>query len=312
MAKPTVLVTGAGGAAVPDLIRHLRVRGYRVVATDCNALAAGLCFADKGLCVPRGDAPEYLPELREVCRRERVQAVVPLVDEELLKAIELEADGIPVILPLREFVGMCLDKWTLMKALEAESIPVPRTMQPTDPDHNWPVIVKPRRGHGSKGARVCCSPEDYHDAQDSIAGNASGYIIQDYITGTEYTVSVVCWRDGRARAIVPKRIIDKRGITYRAVTERNKRIEALCEEIQAKLRADGPFNVQCIVDDSGEPYVIEINPRFSGTTNLTRAAGVDEVGGMLKLALGGEAAFFAPWLEGVTLVRHYADRTMIP
>ena len=43
----TVLVTGAGGAAVPGLIKHLHDTGHRVLAADMDRYAAGL-FAAEG------------------------------------------------------------------------------------------------------------------------------------------------------------------------------------------------------------------------------------------------------------------------
>ena len=99
-------------------------------------------------------------------------------------------------------------------------------------------------------------------------------------------MSVVVWRDGIVRAVVPKEIIDKRGITRLAVTRKNDAIDRLCRNIQERLRADGPFNVQLRLDANGTPLPFEINPRFSTTVTLTQAAGVDELGSLVDMALG--------------------------
>ena len=110
MKQIKVLITGAGGAAVPGLIESLQARGYFIVATDIDPYASGLFLADKGCIIPRADAREFLPALRRICRDERVDVIVPLVDEELLQVSDLEAGGLAVLLPRKEFVSTCLDK----------------------------------------------------------------------------------------------------------------------------------------------------------------------------------------------------------
>jgi carbamoyl-phosphate synthase large subunit len=114
------------------------------------------------------------------------------------------------------------------------------------------------------------------------------------------------------RAVVPKEIIDKRGITRIAVTRRQPAIDRLCQTIQERFRADGPFNVQLRLDArDGTPVPFEINPRFSTTITLTQAAGVDELGGLVDVALGRRTGAEAwTWREGVTMVRRTVDMFM--
>jgi carbamoyl-phosphate synthase large subunit len=114
-------------------------------------------------------------------------------------------------------------------------------------------------------------------------------------------VSVVVNQHGDVRAVVPKRVICKKGVTRIAVTEHVDAIDRVCRQVQDKLRANGPFNVQCILRD-GVPYIFEINPRFSTTCALTIKAGVDEVGGLIDELLGLEHEW-TDFRDGVTLVR---------
>jgi len=83
----------------------------------------------------------------------------------------------------------------------------------------------------------------------------------------------------------------------------------LCKDIQKHFKADGPFNVQLVLDHEGEPWPFEINPRFSTSITLTNAAGVDELGGLLSQALFGRESYqFSEWQEGVVLIRHTTDQ----
>ena len=294
-----VLLTGAGGVAFPYLVKSLR--GFKVVAVDMDEFAVGLYLADKGYVIPPGDSPAWGSAVSKICRDEKIDIVVPLVDEELLPALELQ--GVSVLLPRREFVQTCLDKYRLMRVLDT----APKTILASE-NHSFgfPVIVKPRRGHGSKGVSLARTEQELSHALENVDPAAT--LIQEYIEGEEYTVSVVLWRDGEIQAVVPKEIICKRGVTRLAVTKRNKQIDKLCFDIQGKLKADGPFNLQLKIDKNGNPRPFEINPRFSTTATLTIAAGVNEVGGLITQALGDGGRISNQWSEGLVMIRQTADK----
>lgn len=307
----TVLITGAGGAAIPGLIHRLQRKNHRVLAADMNRYAAGLYVADLGFIIPAGSSAEFLPTMRQICESEGVDVIVPLVDEELINSLKLEEEGIIVILPRCEFVEISLDKFRLMKRLGDEGILVPTTRLAVDGINNleYPVIIKPRRGRGSRGVGIANSEDELISFLKASPYSYPDLILQKYIHGVEFTVSVVAWRDGEVQAVVPKEIIWKEGITRLAVTRRNDDIESLCHMIQERLHADGPFNVQLRIDqNTGIPIPFEINPRFSTTISLTIASGIDELGGIVTQALDGREKYqYAKWKEGVVLVRQTFD-----
>ena len=308
----TVLLTGAGGAAVPGLIQHLQSNcGCRVLAADMDRHAAGLYLAEKGFVIPAGASPDFLPAIRCICRQEKVDVFMPLVDEELLAALELETEGIAVLLPRREFVADCLDKFKLMQKLKSAGIPIPDTRLASGDltGINFPAIVKPRTGRGSRGIGVVHSQAELADFLKTSLFLPEALIVQTYIDGTEFTISVTVWRDGKVQAIVPKEIICKKGITRLAVTRHNSSIDALCRAVQDGLHADGPFNVQLRLSNrTREPLIFEINPRFSTTVSLTIAAGVDEVGALIRQAVGqDDAKLHNDWRDGIVLFRRTLD-----
>lgn len=307
--RPCVLLTGAGGAALPGLIEHLQARGYRVLAADMDPNAAGLFFADAGFVIPAGKAPTFPETMRRLCRDQSVDVLVPLVDEELLPSLEMDGEDLKVILPRRDFVRLCLDKLALMRALASHDVPVPRTWHLGEGagDFTFPLVVKPRTGRGSRDVTIV----DTRARLDALLASPGlvldRFIAQEYIDGPEYTVSVTVWRDGDVQAVVPKRIIEKKGITRLAVTERHGEIAAVCRQVQQHLHADAPFNVQLRLGAHG-PQIFEINPRFSTTVSLTMAAGIDELGGIIAQALDSRAPRLADsWRDGLVLVRRTCD-----
>lgn len=307
----TVLFTGAGGAALPRLIAHMQKLGYRVLAADMDEHAVGLYLADSGFVIPSGKSNDFLPALRTICSQEKVHVVIPLVDEELCAALDLEKDGITVLVPRLPFIEICLDKLELTRQLMAAGIPVPQTNLAKEglDGLTFPLVIKPRSGRGSRGLGILKSKKDLGAYLETSSYSTGELILQNYIEGPEYTVSAVCWRDGEIQAVVPKKIIVKKGVTRLAMTKKNPKIDVLCARIQESLGADGPFNVQLRVDEqTGEPFPFEINPRFSTTVSLTMASGVDEIGGLVEQALyGREKYHFGEWREGIVLLRQTRD-----
>ena len=302
-----ILLTGAGGAALPFIIQRLKAKGYRVYAADMDKEAVGLLYADKGLVIPGGAAREFLPAMAEICRKEKIDAVVPLVDEELVPCFKLRQYGVSVILPTEKFTRMCLDKYALMRALKDAGVPVPQTaLTGTGAGGlSFPIVAKPRSGRGSRGLGILRSTRELKNYFEHSPYAKKDILLQKLIEGVEFTVSVVVWRDGSVQAVIPKEIISKKGITRLAVTRRNAAIDLVCRKIQEKLSADGPFNVQLILEKkSGIPYVFEINPRFSSSVSLTMEAGVDEIGDILDQELLKKPGKKRnTWEEGVVLVR---------
>ncbi len=311
--RPTVVVTTAGSASTPGTILHLRSRGFRVVATDVDPTAPGLYLADRGCLVPPGDSEAFLPRMRQLIAEEEPVAVIPLVDEELLAVGTLDGPATSVLLPRPGFVRTCLDKYVLMCELEAAGVGVPRTWTAS----RWPaqtadsapegLVVKPRSGRGSRGVAFVDSARDLARVVAEGGYGSDDLIVQERITGPEYTVSVVVWRDGEVQAVVPKEVVLKQGVTKYAVTRRNQAVIETCRAVQRALRADGPFNVQLCLDPEGRPRVFEINPRFSSTAALTVASGVDEITGLLRQATAGGPRIRDDWQEGVAMVRRWTD-----
>lgn len=307
------MVTTAGSTPTPGTILHLRDQGFRVVATDVDPAAPGLYLADRGYLVPPGDSGAFLPRMRALCAEEEAVAVIPLVDEELAQVGRLAEEGTKVLLPQPEFVATCLDKYSLMRELDEAGIGVPRTW----PASEWPagaadsspggLVVKPRSGRGSRGVAFIESARDMARVVAESGYATDELIVQERVTGPEYTVSVVVWRDGEVQTVVPKEVVLKQGVTKYAVTRREDAVIRTCRAIQAALRADGPFNVQLRLDETGRPRVFEINPRYSSTTALTVAAGIDEVAGLLRHAVLGGPRLTDEWREGLAMVRRWTD-----
>jgi len=306
-----VLLSGAGGSGSIEMIRTLKETGhYRIVAVDASPYAFGLKLADAGYVVPMATATEFKPAIETIIAQEKPGYLIPLVDEEILACHDIAArSGVKVIAPTPEFCRLSLDKWLTWQALRTAGIATPSTWLGTEnlDRIKYPAVIKPRWGRGSRGVAYLHRAEELKKYLGNAPEEPQNYVIQSLIEGKEYTVSAVVGLDGAILAVVPKEIITKRGITLVGVTRRAPTIEALCRQIQERLQANGPFNVQLVDDDSGQPHVIEINPRYSTTVALTIAAGVHEVDIVIRHAQGEPVPTPIKFVPDLMMIRYHTQ-----
>jgi len=308
----TVLVTGAGGACGIGAIQSLKTEtDHRVIGVDMDAAAVGLYFAHDGQSVPPAADDAWPEVMADVVEAFGVDVVVPTVDEELAELPSLARrlpDDVPIVAPNQEVIDLAMDKYQTMEQLSAAGHPVPETWLATeraeiDPSA-FPLIVKPRQGRGSRGVTMVETPDELTTYLNETSYPTAALLCQEYIDGTEYTTSVVGTKTNRLLGVVPKEAIAKDGSTVLGATRRSPAVADACADIFETLEPAGPLNVQQIVDENGVPRVIEINPRFSSTSCLTVAAGINEFNLLVRDALGEQVDPPADFITDRYIVRY--------
>lgn len=288
----TVLVTGAGGTGGMALIQTLKqTTEFEIIGVDMNPKAVGLYIADEGLVVPPATADNWIESMQDILTEYDVDAVLPLIDEEVEQIGDLRnrCSDTVFVAPEASFVELCLDKYRLMSALDNAGINVPKTWSVEEAlelnKSVYPLILKPRTERGGRGIYMLESPDALQDALAETTREHSDLLVQKYIDGTEYTTSVVCTSENSVLSVVPKEAVQKDRSTVHGVTRNEPKVINSCKLIGEKFDPSGPINIQQICDADGVPYVIEINPRFSSSACLTVEAGVNEIKILIQDAL---------------------------
>jgi carbamoyl-phosphate synthase large subunit len=308
-----ILITGAGGAGTIAIIKSLKwIGGYEIIACDANPNAYGLRIAHHFHVVPMGNDKDFSYKMRAILEFEKPQYIIPLVDEEIMKFHQLFwdlKDNWKLVCPSALFCAIALDKYGTHLELKKHGLLTPTTMVHRPMKEvvkiNHPVIVKQRKGHGSKGLHYFDNYDLCEDTHPWVTGG--NRIIQERIFGTEFTVSVIVGLDGQLLSIVPKEVIDKRGITMTGITRNVPEIEEVCKKIVEKMNPMGPFNVQLMMDKNGLPWIFEINPRYSTTVALTIAAGINEVDAVIKRAEGRQTKKSFEFIPNMVMNRYYTQ-----
>lgn len=275
--KKRILFTGGGGAGTESLWCTLSNRYEIFFADACKDSIDDVIPASNKIEIPLASAANYLIELENIILEKKIDILVPGVDEELMiiakSRSQLQAK---VLLPSVEFIECMLDKLLCIKAMKAKGLAVPQTLLAENAnDIGFPQIIKPRSGRGSRGVAIVRTIEEVTAYKVFYRVEKGSIISQELAEGIEYTVLIAADMEANLRAIVPVKIIQKKGITIRAATEFESNIIEYCKTFQAKFKATGLYNLQCILTSTGKVVPFEINPRVSTTFCLSVAAGFD-------------------------------------
>jgi carbamoyl-phosphate synthase large subunit len=303
----SVLVTGAGGPAAIAVMKSLRADpSVGLLAADMDCWAAGLYLVPAAgrTVIPAGSAPEFPDRLLSRCLALGADVVIPTVDAELRPLAAARGSfaqaGVSLMLSPARALAVTLDKLALSRVC-AGVVRVPRTeslADPGDPDSwEYPVVVKPRTGSGSRDVSIVISA-----AELKLIEPSPDFIVQEYLPGEEYSVDVLADAGGRVVAGVPRvRVRVDSGVSVAGRTLHDRELEDIGAAVATVTGLTYIANVQVRRDQAGRPALLEVNPRAPGSLALTMASGVD----MPRMALDS--------LRGRPLPRHaeFSERAMV-
>jgi carbamoyl-phosphate synthase large subunit len=273
--KVHLLITCAGGPGPQYQAEKLRKK-YHIVLADANPSAVRNLNNLPLATLPFGNDSSYEKTMRALVRKWNITHLLPGADEELLPVARVCADtGVIAIMPSADFIAHCLNKKALMISLDQKNISHVAPFSSIGA-MKYPAIAKPISSRGSRGVHVLQNREQLQGYLHLYGKTFDEILVQPFVAGDEYTVSVIVNNRNELIGIVPKKVLLKRGITKAAVTAHSPAIERVCKQIVKQYYPCGPCNVQLKLW-KGAVYVFEINPRLSTTSVLTDKAFGNEV-----------------------------------
>jgi len=340
----TILITGAGAPGAPGIIkslRRVRKRQIRIIGVDVDPNSSGFAMVDRWYVGEKAESEEFIPSILQICKREKVELVIPLVTNELLKfatsTSEFDNIGTKVLVSSPEGLRIANNKYLLMKTCREHGIPTPEFYKVT----TWnefeqavyslgypgvPVCFKPPVSRGSRGFRILTEDIDFLDLLINykptnvftnlnnictILKHAKPFpelLIMEYLEGSEYSVDVLA-NNGVALIVIPRqREKIKMGISFVGITENNPEITSYSSKISSLLKLHGNIGFQFKLDRNRVPKIIESNPRVQGTIVLCTAAGVNMVYSAVKIALGEDIVDRQQDVRwGVRMIRYWDE-----
>lgn len=280
-----LLLSGLGGSLFPYLHNKLK-KTYNLFYVDSDKSLKGLYPDYQFYPAPLVTDPLYIDFIKKIIEQNAIDVYIPLIDEEIAIAhtIKSQTPALKLLSPDISFCNMAIRKDLLMQELDKHQISSIPTW--TGDKFKWQddkqYFVKPISGRGSRGIRKINTPEELKAYYILEKYTPQEILIQECINGQEYTVGVMINPLNDIIYISSRKILAKKGITIKAVTENNALIENSVYKICQHLKPRGPVNIQLYINEKNEIKVFEINPRFSTTTIMSYEDGIDEIGLWLK------------------------------
>lgn len=255
-----------------------------VVATDASELGPAIYDADKYYIVPHITAPGYIDVVLDICKMEKIDGVLSLIDPELplLAANEdrFKAVGTTVIGSSYDLCEMALDKMHMYEWLKAHGYNCARSWMNKEEFYRavdageaaYPVFVKPYRGSAS----INISKVYDRETVDLLFAHNADLMIQEFLNGQEIGADVyIDLISGEVVSIfTKKKILMRAGETDKAVSFKDERLFALIEKFVLEAGYRGQIDIDIFeIDDAY--YISEVNPRFGGGYPHAHESGCD-------------------------------------
>lgn len=269
-----ILITSVGRRT--KLIEYFKKelnREGKIVVTDCSNLAPGLYIADKYYIVPKINHPNYINTLKDICKKEKITAILSLIDPELSllakHSDEFNKIGTNTIVSSYEMCELFLDKYETFKFCRKNNFNCAKTYSSfidfqkalNKKEINFPVFIKPRKGSASLNINIARNIEE----AKIIFTSSEDMIIQEFLNGQEIGVDV--YIDMISKKVVSifikEKLAMRAGETDKSKSIKSEKLFRLIEEFVTKAELIGPIDID-VFDINGEYYISEVNPRFGG------------------------------------------------
>lgn len=318
MKEVKILVTGVGRRV--ELMRAFRQAALqlninlKLIGADMAGTAPALVYCDGVRKVCSMKDPEYINQLVAICKKDKIDLVMPTIDTDLLVLSQnvgrFEEIGTRVLISKEDKVTICRDKNNTGAFFEKCGLKAPQTYN----DYReyagpYPCFIKPKDGSSSINAYKVENEEEL----EVYAGQVEDYIIQPFVSGREFTIDIFCDFEGNPIYIVPR---ERMQVRAGEVLKTRIHLDPVMIEESKKViegfNPCGPITVQLIQDEkTGENYYIEINPRYGGGAPLSIKAGADSPRALLSLLLGEKPGYVSEGISNNAVYSRFDDSVCI-
>jgi carbamoyl-phosphate synthase large subunit len=274
MEKKAVLVTGVGGNVGQGILRNIISMNLqiRLIGIDIAPFTSGNHLCDQFYQVPYSYHENFIESLENIIKKESIDLILPSTDYEVFYlAKNISKLNTSIVVSNFEQAKIFLDKYETFLYLTRNNIAFAKSWKVNEYDFSdKEIIAKPREGRGSQG--IILNPENPKELP-------SNYLIQSYIRGIEITTAVYVTKAGLLHGLFTLERSLTNGTTTKAkvIFDHDEKIRKIAQAIIDLGGMRGSFNIQSIVNTSGEVIPFEINCRISGTNSIRHQLGFPDV-----------------------------------
>ena len=306
-----ILVSGVAGDIGLGIGRVLKEWGIfdRLYGIDVSDDHPAKIVFDQVNVAPSADNSSYLDWLCNFISSNAINLFIPTSEVEIFVAsnnLDQIQKHTKILINNQLIVNKSLDKWETLNFLASNGVAVPTNgIVGQDIPINFPVIIKPRRGQGSKGLQKIKN-------KSALKNCPKDSVWQDCLepSDQEYTCAVYISKDLNVKTLLIKRSLVG-GYTGKGVVVKNKKISDYVESIAKVFNKPGCYNVQLTLTRDG-PRVFEINPRLSSTVVFRDKLGFNDLRWWVSELLNIEYSVYEDVVEGTKIYRGNKEYIFAP
>jgi len=317
-----ICITCVGGRLIYDIIRAIRdADDYEVeiIGIDSDSSASGRLLCDSFYVVPHSevDPKAWLKEIYNINKKNKIDGLIAFSEGEsrLLgkHRKSFEDLNIKISITDNETVNILTDKFLMLSHLAKSGIDVGEYFSVDKISNfdkiakklgypNKKVVFKPRYGRGSRGVLIADETQNFFTpllperfcglGSIQVLKNAcekknigiSDYIAMPYYGGNVWDVDVLSKKgeviNVAARMRQLKNPLWPTSTGHKASAD--SRIINYASKISKVFNINGPSDYDIVIDENGEPKVLDAAARFSGSVGVSYVAGVNMMSQLLR------------------------------
>lgn len=327
--KLVVGVTGLNnidspGPGIP-VIRALRDCAdveLRIIGLSYESLEPGIYMhdmVDKTYQIPYPSAGTEMLQSRLLAIQEieKLDLIIPNFDAELYNFIKisdkLKEVGIATFLPTTEQLD-ARDKINLAAFGKKFGFKVPEDhviysvdkIESIAKEFEFPIVVKGKYYEATVAYTLEQAEKAFHKLN---AKWGLPIIIQQFISGSEINVAALGDGNGNMISAIPMRklYITDKGKAWAGITLEDNSLIDLAQKFISATKWKGGFELEIMRTKDGDPYIMEVNPRFPAWIYLTAAAGQNQPAALMKMAMGDQVTPYKNYEVGKIFIRYSWD-----
>lgn len=308
MSKYTILFTSSGGGLSAELRRRILNESkynLNIIAVDAKDFPQAKIFANYFEKVPNGSDKNYSNAITNIINKYDVNLVIPCSDEEALNLSKnrslFERKGCQLAAAEYDILRIISNKLSTYEFLEKKNFTVPNYLKVNTPSeleriifnmlNNFKeIVVKPATGRGGRNVEIIGNEStDMGISADlflhsKIQQYESLYplIVMEKLKEPIYDIDILA-RDGKLIRSLVRRRLNPRKPNEGHIIEKNNELYQIAENLVKVFNLSWLYDCDFMINMSGEPFLLEINPRPSGSLAIALAAGINFIDDLIAL-----------------------------
>jgi len=255
---------------------------------------------------PNDNVNRFIIDIRRILSTREYEMIIPIgVDTTIPISHNKEELSEYTRVPVADYeiLENAHDKYKTIEIAKSVGVPVPETSiisgeSIEEKSFEYPLVIKARKGAAGSGTRYITSEDDFSMVVREFNQKKSDGIfdyerpmVQEYIPGDLMDVCVLFNRGRPRAALAQRRVITyppSGGVGIVNETVEDPELIELALKLLKRMNWHGVAQVEFKKDGNGVPRLMEINPKFWGTLELSIAAGLNFPYMLYRMTMDGD------------------------